>query len=130
MYWNKHPIVVFNHEPNLNDLQPALLNPKVIAPLAQCAAAPNLTDDALLCSANAGPRDAEGESKSSLLKNCPRCKVQVAFGTEHKSSAMFTQGDKDAWAHRWSEMTQSSANETLCIVQELRTYSKKEQRLP
>ena len=32
MYWNKHPIVVFNHEPNLNDLQPALLNPKVIAP--------------------------------------------------------------------------------------------------
>ena len=27
-------------------------------------------------------------------------------------------------------MTQSSANETLCIVQELRTYSKKEPRLP
>ena len=130
VYWNKNPIVVFNHEPNLLDLQPALLNPKVIAPLAQCAAAPDFTDDALLCSAKAGPRDAEGESKSSLLKNCPRCKVHVAFGTEHKSSAMFTQSDKDAWARRWSEMTQASANESLCTVQELRTYNKKEPRLP
>jgi len=130
MYWNKEPIVVFNHAPNLGDLQPALLNPKIIAPLFMCAAAPGFTDNTLFCSAKSGPGDAEGEIKSNSLKNCPRCKVHVAFGTDHKSSAMFTQSDQEAWANRWSNMTQASANDSLTAVRELRTYNRSEPRLP
>jgi len=130
MFWNKEPIVVFDHEPDLTTLLPAMLNPKVVAPLAECAAAPNFTDHELLCSAKSGARDAEGELKPSSLKNCPTCKVQVAFGADHKSGAMFTESDRDAWGNRWSGMNQASANLSLTPIQELRSFDKIEPRLP
>ena len=132
-FWNKKPIIIFDHVPKVEHLQPSSLNPMVTVPLSKCAAAPHFTDHSNLCSSAAGAANGEGSKAPSQLKACPRCKVQVGLSMSdqmYKSSAMFTESDQDAWAQRWSQMNQESANQSLQAVAELRTYCVQEPRLP
>ena len=129
-YWNKKPIVVFNHTPDVQNLVPALLNPKITQPLEKCVAFPGFEDATLLCCAAGGPKDSTGQASASKLKNCPRCRVAVAFDPNTKSAAMFTEADKVAWAKRFADMTQDLAEGTLPTIKELRTYNQEEPRLP
>jgi len=130
-YWNKEPIVLFNFTPDVHDLKPAPLNPKVIIPVATCVAAPSFLDHTKLCpSQRSGEVDANGEHLPSKLKNCPRCKVHVAFCGEHKSAAMFTTEHQDAWARRFAEMTEISAHATLTPVTVLRPYDRRDPLMP
>ena len=129
-FWNTDPIVVFNYKPDVKHLKPAQLNESVVKPLSKCVAAPDFTDDTVLCSKTQGPQDAHGQDTSSKLKACPRCKVHIAFGEGHRSSAVFTDNDRDDWAERWADLTQESANASLTEIKELRTYDRKEPRLP
>jgi hypothetical protein len=129
-FWNKEPIKVFDHVPDLKDLKPSVVNPKVVHPLSQCAAFPDFTDPTLLCCAKKGPKDAEGKPKPSNLSKCPRCRVEVAFLPEFRSSLMFSEEHKASWAKRWSEMTQESATSSLTEIKGLRSYDVQEPRLP
>jgi hypothetical protein len=129
-YWNKKPIVVFNHTPDVQNLEPALLNPKITQPLEKCVAFPGFEDATLLCCAAGGPKDSTGQASASKLKKCPRCQVAVAFDPNTKSAAMFTEADKVAWAKRFADMTQDSAEATLPTIKELRAYNQEEPRLP
>jgi len=132
-FWNKKPIVVFDHVPNIEHLQPSPLNPAVIVPLSKCVAAPDFIDHNNLCSSSAGEVNAEGSKALSKLKSCPRCKVQVGLrqgSTMYKSGAMFTEADQDAWGQRFAQMNQVSAIESLQKVHELRSYSYQEPKLP
>lgn len=129
-YWNKEPIVVFNHTPDLKDLKPATLNGKVTGALTRCVAYPSFTDHDQLCATKKGPKDVNGDPTPSNLGNCPRCKVQVAFSKEHNSCNMFEEKHKDAWGLRFSKMTQESANSSLTDIRGLRHYNAEEPRLP
>jgi hypothetical protein len=122
-YWNKEPILVFNHEPDLKDLKPAKLNPAVLKPLEKCVGFPAFQDHDLICNRSKGPKDEHGEPAPSNCGKCPRCRVQVAFLEQYPSHLMFNQEHKDAWAKRWAQMTQESANSSLTEVTPLKKYT-------
>jgi hypothetical protein len=129
-YWNKEPIVVFNHAPNLKDLKPAQLSKTVTNALSRCAAYPSFEDHNLLCCKTKGTKDDDGVAAPSKLANCPRCKVQVAFAEQYSSSELFDEAHRDAWGKRWAKTNQESANSSLTDVKELRRYNAEEPRMP
>jgi hypothetical protein len=129
-YWNKNPIVVFNHAPDVKDLKPSQLSKQVTTPLEKCAAYPTFEDHSLLCCKRKGPVGEDGVAAPSNLGKCPRCKVQVAFADEYSSSDLFEKEHHDAWAKRWATTTQECANASLTEVKELRRYTLQEPRLP
>lgn len=116
-YWNKHPIVLFNHKPRVEDLEPAALDSTVVQSLQKCATFPNFEDNTCFC-------------RDNTLQSCPRCKVALPFRPGSKSAAMFTEADVDAWAQRFAAMTQETAEASLKPVTELRGYTRVEPRAP
>tara|TARA_R110001592_G_scaffold25888_1_gene97805 strand:- start:190 stop:3027 length:2838 start_codon:yes stop_codon:yes gene_type:complete len=129
-FWNTEPILVFNYKPDVQHLLPAELNPNITKQLSKCVAGPDFSDHTAMCSKASGPKGDNGEYASSNLKNCPRCRVHIAFGVEHRSGAVFCDSDRDAWSKRWANLTQDSANASLSEIKELRTYNLQEPRLP
>ena len=129
-YWNKEPIPCFNYVPDLQDLKPNKLNPKVTTPLAKCAAAPSFKDHTKMCSQTKSKPDEGQEAITSLQKQCPRCSVHIALLPPASTASMFTPEHVDSWGDRFANMTQESSEATLPPKTPLKHYTPKDERTP